>query len=82
MADIHPCYLLVLAVSAAFLVYGFILLLKKETSSENDVQTIQRQIRGFAFIMLSSVVLALGAALCMALTGHGDVLKNAVRFAY
>ena len=65
MADLsNLCYLLVLAVAIGFVIYGFFLLLEKDRPNENDVQVIQRQIRGFAFIMLAQVVVVLGLALC------------------
>jgi type IV secretory pathway VirB2 component (pilin) len=83
MADMHNlCYLLVLAVAVGFVIYGFMLLLEKERSNENDVQTIQRQIRGFAFIMLAQVIVVLGMALCYGMSSNGKkYLKSLVRSA-
>jgi hypothetical protein len=73
------CYLLALAVSAAFIVYGFVLLLQKERPTENDVQVIQRQIRGFAMIMLAQVILVLGMALCFGMSGGAQTIRNAIK---
>ena len=73
------CYLLVLAVSIAFVIYGFMLLLEKQRSSENDVQVVQRQLRGMAFLLLSQVILVLGLSLCLGSLGGGmDSLRRAV----
>lgn len=57
------CFIIVLVVSIAFLVYGFMDLMKK--GNEQGVDRISRQLKGFAFIMLSQVVLVLGGALCL-----------------
>lgn len=39
------------------IVYGFIQIFQREKESENDIQVIQRQIRGFACILLSQILL-------------------------
>jgi uncharacterized membrane protein len=80
MADsANLCYLLVLAVAIAFVIYGFMLLLEKQRSSENDVQVIQRQLRGVAFLILSQVILVLGLSLCLGTLGGGmDSLRRTV----
>ena len=74
------CYFSALIVSFALVIYGFVLLLQKEKPGENDVQVIQRQIRGFAFIMLAQVVLVLGLALCFGMSNTG-VIKSFVQSA-
>jgi len=65
-------------VSIGFLVWGFMDLLKKQQSGENDVQVIQRQIRGFAFIMIAQVVLVVGSMICFGMSGGLDQLSRAV----
>jgi len=72
------CYLLMVIVSIGFLVWGFMDLLKKQQSGENDVQVIQRQIRGFAFIMIAQVVLVVGSMICFGMSGGLDQLSRAV----
>ena len=57
------CFIIVLVVSIAFLVYGFMDLMKQK-NDEKGVERISRQLKGFAFIMLSQVVLVIGGALC------------------
>lgn len=74
------CYLLVLILSVVFLVWGFMDLLKKKQPTERtETQVISRQIRGFAFIMISQVVLILGAMICFGLTGGLGGVAKAVR---
>lgn len=66
----HLCYILVIIVAIGFLVWGFMDLLKSQQPNEKTkVDVIARQIRGFAFIMLSQVILILGASICFGLTG-------------
>ena len=73
------CYLLVLLVAIGFLVWGFMDLLKKQQPNEkSQTDVISRQIRGFAFIMLSQVVLLLGSMICFGLGGGLDQISKAV----
>lgn len=73
------CYILVLAVSVALVIYGFMLLLQKQHAGENDVQVLQRQLRGIAYLMLSQLVLVLGMSLCVGM--NMDSVARAVRVA-
>lgn len=61
------CYILVLAVCVGLVIFGFVQLLQKEKPSENDVQVVQRQLRGFAYLLLAQIILVLGIALCLGL---------------
>ncbi len=61
------CYILVLALCIGLVVYGFMQLLKKQMVGESDAQMQQRQLRGFAYLVLAQVVLVLGMALCVGL---------------
>ena len=72
------CYVVILLLSAALVVYGFMLLLEKPRASENDVQAIQRQLRGFGFMLLAQVVLVLGSAFCYGMSDSGAVLRRAI----
>lgn len=67
MADAGICFLLILAISIALVIYGFVMLLKKQEAGENDVQVLQRQLRGFGFLLLSQVVFLLGSGACVGL---------------
>jgi len=59
------CWIAVLITSIFFLVYGFMDLMKGPRSGEQPTAMISRQLKGFAFIMLSQVVLVVGGALCL-----------------
>lgn len=61
------CYGLVLVISIALVIFGFAQILGRQVAPESDAQVIQRQLRGFAWLMLSQIVLFLGAALCTGL---------------
>ena len=59
------CFIAVLILSIAFLVYGFMDLMRKPAGGNYNAEHISKQLKGFAFIMLSQVVLVLGGALCL-----------------
>ena len=64
------CYLVVIIVSIAFLIWGFMdLLRRKQHYEKTETQVISRQIRGAGLILLSQAVLILGTALCYGLGG-------------
>lgn len=77
MSEAGLCFLLVLAASIAMVIYGFSMVLRKKESNEVDGDVISRQLRGFGFLLLSQLVLIIGAALCVGL--NLDVLKKAVK---
>jgi hypothetical protein len=58
------CFIATLAVALGLVIYGLMQIFKKEQASENDVQVVQRQIRGFAYLILAQVVMAAGMSLC------------------
>lgn len=73
------CYLVILALSIGFIVWGFMDLLKKKQPEEKDTtDVISRQIRGFALIMIAQVVLLFGGALCFGMAGGLDGLGKMV----
>ncbi len=80
------CYLLVLIVVVIMMIYGFMLVIKNEPEAlatggkENEEQVISRQLKGFGWLVLSQVILILGAMLCfntgsMSLKGIGESLN-------
>ena len=75
------CYVGVLIVSLAVAVYGFMQILRSPGPRENDIQVIQRQIQGFAFLVLAQVTMVLGMAMCVGWSfGFSvDTMKNTVR---
>lgn len=65
------CFLVVLVISVALLAFGLMDALKVRQPNESNDATIQRQLRGFAFIVLAQVVFAMGATLCATPTLKG-----------
>lgn len=64
------CNLVVIAAAVASVVWGFIELLRRQEQVEPTVaDTISRQIRGIAFIMLGQVILVLGGMVCSGFKG-------------
>jgi len=70
------CYIIVLALTLALMIYGFWLCLKKKCPGENGMDGVERQLRGFAFIGLGWFVLVVGAAACFSKgSGPGMISK-------
>ena len=70
MENTQLCYLLILIIAICFLIWGFMDLLKKKQPYEKtQTDVISRQIRGFALIMVSQIVLLLGSAICYGFMG-------------
>lgn len=73
------CYLVVVVAAVVLLVWGFMDLLRRQLPHEKDTtDVISRQIRGFALIVLSQVVLILGAMLCVGFSGTLGDLSMAI----
>ena len=73
------CYVLVLVLAAAVVIYGFIQLLQRQRPSENDVQVLQRQLRGMAYLLLAMVILSVGMSMCF-FNGDGpSMVRDAIR---
>lgn len=58
------CSLAVMVASAALIVYAFYYIFKQKHNSENDLNVIQRQLRGFALLIVANLVMLLGMMLC------------------
>jgi hypothetical protein len=71
------CYVVSLALAVGLVFYGFMQLLQREKPSENDVQVLQRQLRGFGYLMLAQLILVIGMAFCVGLNLDG--FKQMVR---
>jgi hypothetical protein len=49
----------------------------KQPDEENDVQVVSRQLRGFAILSLSSVIVIIAVSVCLLLSkGSNAFLKN------
>ena len=62
--DSKFCYLATLIVGVILAVWGFFDVLKEKQPREADSKVLQRQLRGFGFLVLSQVVLIVGVSLC------------------
>ncbi len=58
------CSLSVMVVSVALIVYSFYLVFLQKSGGENDLNVIQRQLRGFALLIVANLVMVLGMILC------------------
>ena len=61
---ISLCSLVVMIASAALTVYAFYYIFQQKLPTENDLNVIQRQMRGFALLMVANLVMILGMMLC------------------
>ena len=69
MAKDNWCYLAVVVATVGIVVWGFMEVLKKRQPDETDeLSTISRQIRGFGYLMLATIVLSIGAGSCDAIS--------------
>lgn len=67
MAEAGLCFLVVLAASIISIIYGFSMVLRRRESNERDEDVVQRQLRGFGYLMLSQLILVVGGAVCVGL---------------
>ena len=61
---ISLCSLVIMIAAISLTVYAFYNIFQKKDSKENDLNVIQRQIRGFALLMVANIVMLLGMMLC------------------
>lgn len=64
MSAISLCSLVVVGLSIIAIVCAFVYLFKVKQPAENDLNVIQRQIRGFALLILSQVIFIVGSLVC------------------
>ncbi|HMP31385.1 MAG TPA: hypothetical protein PKD85_17415 [Saprospiraceae bacterium] len=77
MTEVGLCFLLVVLVSMALIIYGFSMVLRRRESHERDEDVVQRQLRGFGYLLLSQLVLIVGSAVCVGL--NMDVFSKMVK---
>jgi len=63
-SSMSMCSLAVMVLSLALLVYAYYHIFQQKQSGESDLEVIQRQIRGFALLLVSNLVMLVGMALC------------------
>lgn len=62
------CYLITLVVGVVLGIYGFMDVLREKQNKESNDAVVQRQLRGFGFLVLAQIVLLVGLALCFGAT--------------
>jgi hypothetical protein len=73
----NVCYVVLAALSLALFIYGLYLLIKGQCNkSETEVQTVQRQLRGFAFTILGQFVFIVGMAACFSQGNGPEAIKQ------
>ena len=66
------CNIVTVVVGTAVLIWGYISILRKQQPDEPDVlAVISRQLRGFGTLLLSTVILSVGYAVCSGTFGKG-----------
>jgi hypothetical protein len=77
----NACYIITLIIVAVIVIIGLMDILRKRNASEDNLEAIQRQIRGFGLLILSSLVLIVGTSICLGIDfGRGRF--NAATFGY
>nr|QBK87394.1 MAG: uncharacterized protein LCMAC201_03040 [Marseillevirus LCMAC201] len=61
---ISICSLVIMVAAISLTVYSFYSIFQKKDNKENDLNVIQRQIRGFALLMVANLVMLLGMMIC------------------
>lgn len=70
MTDMSLCYVATILAAVALVTVGLMDILKlKQPSESSSGEVISRQIRGFGILLLSQIVLAIGVALCVGVSG-------------
>ena len=58
------CSLIVIFASLVLMGYAFYTILKRKQTKETDIGVIQRQLRGFALLVIANFIAILGLTLC------------------
>jgi len=61
---ISLCSLLVMVAAVALFGYAYYHIFSQKQDGENDIQVIQRQIRGFALLMVANLTMIVGMTVC------------------
>lgn len=64
MSTVAACSYVMTIIALILVVYAFYSIFRAKNTTENDLNVIQRQIRGFALLIVSNVVLLTGLNLC------------------
>jgi len=71
------CYTVGGMIALGLMIYGFWCILKGRSNMESDLGVIQRQLRGFALLLVAQVALFIALGAC---TGVGVGLKKLTSF--
>jgi Mn2+/Fe2+ NRAMP family transporter len=52
--------LILILLGLSFTIYSFFIIFQGKQSKENDLNVIQRQLRGFAMLIVSNIIIAIG----------------------
>jgi uncharacterized BrkB/YihY/UPF0761 family membrane protein len=74
--NMSACYLIVVVIAALLGVFGLWNILKKDHKDENQINGVQRQIRGFGILIVAQLVLLIGISLCFGYGTGGDKLRQ------
>ena len=68
--DMSICYIIVVVVTVALMIWGFMDILKNKQPNEADThEVISRQLKGFGFLVLAQVALFVGMLICFGVSG-------------
>lgn len=62
--SISLCSLAVMVAAVGLFVYGYYHIFQQKRAGENDLEVIQKQIRGFALLMIANLVMIIGSMVC------------------
>ena len=62
--SISLCSLAVMVAAVGLFVYAYYHIFQKKQAGENDLEVIQKQIRGFALLMIANLVMIIGTMIC------------------
>jgi succinate dehydrogenase hydrophobic anchor subunit len=61
------CSLVVMVSAIILVVFAFLHIFAKAQENENDLNVIQRQLRGFAVLIIANLVMIVGGIMCSSL---------------
>lgn len=64
MSAISLCSAVVVGLSVMAIAYAFSYIFKIKQPAENDLNVIQRQIRGFALLIVAKIIFVVGSLFC------------------
>lgn len=78
MSGSQLCFILVLILAVGLFAWGMSDVVKTRSASESSGDQTNRQLRGIGILIMSQVVVFLGAFLCLGLTKSKEVMAGAL----